>query len=1142
MVKKVKKTKALLKDQKPDQFEQWFDRIRDTEIFPMNAVGMPAPGPDFIRQARLFGDDTTTLVDETVPDETKKSGKKKVTRVANVGDRLQDLYYQALRVPGFTLPIVMKGDNVKPVQFIPGHIWAQHIEAINEGMEGGTAVDGPHAAKVMVIGKMPGDDEAQLKRYFVGPTGNLLDEILTSLQVKGYPSWYVTNVLKFRPPDGSATIKASWLADCMPLMHQELRLVRPDFILCLGSDAIQAILGKKASVTGMDGRVEEFTYRTGVYDDDPRSKTALVMGVVHPAAVLRDEALRRQLERGIARFNLLLQGRRFDKEETDVDHRVITDIDELRQTLDEIELDPGKTDDMIAVDAEWNGNHPQNNDSYLRTVQFSWKPKHAFAVMLRDAGGKTAAISDRNGKPAIGKAIRMLKQFIKGVDESKVTGWGRPYRRKRVVGHFATADLEWLVAEGLDIRDEFFVPLYDLDLRKCPDKSLVKKYKKLGWSRFVPAWCRTKYEGGFDTGYAAHACEETAQLGLETLAIRYTSAPRYDLPLADWKAKYCKEKKIKAADLDGYGEVPNYILCPTPSECKEHGTLNYACYDADVTLRLYYEFQNLLDKGYVGENCREAFWESMIAMPGILEINTTGVVIDRKRIDLLTKDFLAARDELLDSIRKKFNWPQFNPRSTQQVKEFLFGEELNGKAFANGKPVRLRPEGAMSIGVQPLVNTGKPPRKWSELVTKGIAHEHSPSTNKQSLAILRYDNEPVEEYIGMLFDFRILDQALKSMLRPPKTDASNEWVHNEDGDLEYDAGLASHICDDGRARTHLYLTTETGRARSARPNMQNFAKTRDKDYGRLTGAKYPLRSVVTAAPGHLFVEADFVGAELAIMAILSGDRKMIDHAMRNQLPEDDPRYYDIHSNVACEAFRLDCEPTKSGLKSIGKSHLRIVAKSVIFGVAYGRGASAVAMAAREQGISITTQDAENVIASIFEAYPGLTLLFDDAEKRATKPRWLCTPFGRFRRFPATQDKTLTSDFARQAKNFPIQSAVASAIGRGMAYLIDARDDLGEPDLFKVTLQIHDALLLEASIDNIQYVAEHLLPWALHDRVEIHPTTLAGISSSDSVYRLGLDAQIYKHWGVPLTRKEAMALGLTRQHYAGNGINVKYWDD
>ena len=85
-------------------------------IWPLNAPGMPPPGPDFLRVAMAMGDDT-----EYVPGTKKKEGKY------TPGDRLRELYRKALRTPGFTLPIdIRKGAQPEPVVFIPGHIWGQH--------------------------------------------------------------------------------------------------------------------------------------------------------------------------------------------------------------------------------------------------------------------------------------------------------------------------------------------------------------------------------------------------------------------------------------------------------------------------------------------------------------------------------------------------------------------------------------------------------------------------------------------------------------------------------------------------------------------------------------------------------------------------------------------------------------------------------------------------------------------------------------------------------------------------------------------------------------------------------------------------------------------------------------------------------
>jgi hypothetical protein len=582
---------------------------------------------------------------------------------------------------------------------------------------------------------------------------------------------------------------------------------------------------------------------------------------------------------------------------------------------------------------------------------------------------------------------------------------------------------------------------------------------------------------------------------------------------------------------------------------------------------LFYEGQKLLDDDYNHNCCREAFWENQIATPAVLEIHQNGILVDRKRIDYLTERFIVAREKQEQMINDWAQWglkddgsPFFNIRSVQHVKEFLFGEHLNGKFTKEGKHVRIRQPEGRSLGLEPLINTAKPPKQWEDIVFRGEEAQHSPSTNKTVLSILAQENEKVFTQVNWIRDYRFLDQVLKSVLRPPKTDEEGNWLSEPDyfepgtENLTYDAGLAGVICDDGRVRTHIYQTAETGRWKHARPNLANLSKQRDPDYTRLLGGeknakgkwvggdyKWPIRSILHASPGRLLLEADYVGAELYGMAIMAGDANMINHAQRNQLPEDHPDYYDIHSNVAVLAFKLGCKPTKKGLDDIGKAHLRVIAKNVVFGIAYGRGAKAIAFAAKEQGIKISVDDAQRVIDTIFAMYPDLSPFFAEACERASKQRWLQHCFGRFRRFPATQDHSLVAEFERQAQNFPIQGMIASAVDRAIAYLWDYKRTCGDPHLFRILLQIHDAILLEVPYKNLEFVAQEVMPWAMVHQIPIFPTRLDGHPTGRGPYHLGIDVEVCENWGEKLKAARAAECGLTHPTWTGPGVNVHYFD-
>jgi uracil-DNA glycosylase family 4 len=1133
-------------------YQKRLKHCRTTDaIFPSDAPHLPPlpPTSAFISHVQALGDTEAEVYEETVEGE---DGKKKKIRRLKSSKQLHDLIQDSLRTTGFTLPVNIGPHREKEATFVPGHLW--HAEGAT----------GPRQADVMIINKMPWVTEVNEGRCLAAEEGQLLLQAFRKVKAKGIGQFYVTHLVKFMPPDWKTTLKASWVKDCMHLLHHELKIVQPKFILCLGSDASKALLGTGASITAMEGRVEPFRYNTGYFagqESDEYWKTAQVMAVVHPKQVIRDQSAARQLEQGVGRFAALTQGAEIGADEK-VDHRVIDNHIDLYCLLKEVEQDSTKEDDVIAVDAEWHGDHPVNANSYVRTIQFAWHPKVAAGVKFHEAGGEvTPGFKDweTNGGGLAPMTRQLLEAFFNGGEYPDLgeDGGTIKFRKKRVVGHFFNSDLEWFVDKlGIDIRPSFVTPLFDFDMKPLNEvkgrrRKLTKLYLEEGFrvGDVVPAWIRTKHEGGADTGLMVHAIEETASYKLETLAMRYTAAPRYDAELVKWRDAYCKDKGLSSKSMEGYGECPDEVLLP------------YGIYDADVTLRLFYAFDMLLDEDYEGNDCREAFWESQIATPAVLEIHRTGITVDKGRIDMLTTAFEHARSQLEDSLRQAINWPEFNIRSTQQVKEFLFGHRLNGRLDkVTGAPVRIRPMGAMSLNLQPMFDTGKPPKQWFEVRKANKEHEHSPSTNKQVLSIL--GRETTEEHkcrlVNMVRDYRFLDQVLKTVLRPALRNDEDPLTKltDEDDNFIYSDGLASMACDDGRVRTHIYQTKETGRWSSARPNLQNISKQRDPDYKRLLGEsyKYSLRSVLKASPGHVLIEADYVGAELFGMAAMSGDPTMIDHAMRNQLPEDHPNFYDIHSNVAVFAFKLTCPPTKSGLASIGKKHIRIVAKSVIFGIAYGRGAKAIAVAAKEQGIDITVDEAQAVIDTIFQMYPLLQPFFQECQERATgkyinpatnevvPTNYLCNCYGRFRRFPDSgNDNSLMAEFERQAMNFPIQSMIASAMSRAIAYVHDykMRQLKQGHDMFRVLLQIHDAILFEVPYRYVKHVCEYVLPTYMREAVPIYPTNLDGIPSGTGPYTLGIEADVMNHWGETLTYMEATSHGLPTGTGNVTGCVVNY---
>ena len=152
--------------------------------------------------------------------------------------------------------------------------------------------EGPKGADVVLVGEQPGDQEDRRGHPFVGPAGRLLHEAIHEAGLSP-DRIYETNVVKhFKwKPQGKRRIhqkpNASEIAACRPWLDAELDVVSPAALVCLGSTAAQALLGRGFKVTEQRGRLLD------------SELAPVVVATVHPSSVLRsrDDASRRAARR-----------------------------------------------------------------------------------------------------------------------------------------------------------------------------------------------------------------------------------------------------------------------------------------------------------------------------------------------------------------------------------------------------------------------------------------------------------------------------------------------------------------------------------------------------------------------------------------------------------------------------------------------------------------------------------------------------------------------------------------------------------------------------------------------------------------------------------------------------------------------------
>ncbi len=129
-------------------------------------------------------------------------------------------------------------------------------------------------AEVMFIGEGPGENEDLQGEPFVGKAGILLDKMLCAVDLDRRSNIYIANIVKCRPPHNRDP-KPEEQELCINWLRNQVKLIRPKIIVCLGRIAACRIIKPDLRITREHGVWFE---KNGV----------LMTAMLHPAAVLRD--------------------------------------------------------------------------------------------------------------------------------------------------------------------------------------------------------------------------------------------------------------------------------------------------------------------------------------------------------------------------------------------------------------------------------------------------------------------------------------------------------------------------------------------------------------------------------------------------------------------------------------------------------------------------------------------------------------------------------------------------------------------------------------------------------------------------------------------------------------------------------------
>ena len=133
---------------------------------------------------------------------------------------------------------------------------------------------GQRDAEVMFVGEGPGEHEDLQGEPFVGRGGLLLDEMLSLIGLYRQKNFYICNIVKCRPPGNRDPLNTEQDA-CIGYLREQIVLVRPKLIICLGRIAANRLIHDDYKITKEHGQWVE---RDGVF----------YTAIYHPAALLRD--------------------------------------------------------------------------------------------------------------------------------------------------------------------------------------------------------------------------------------------------------------------------------------------------------------------------------------------------------------------------------------------------------------------------------------------------------------------------------------------------------------------------------------------------------------------------------------------------------------------------------------------------------------------------------------------------------------------------------------------------------------------------------------------------------------------------------------------------------------------------------------
>lgn len=252
-----------------------------------------------------------------------------------------------------------------------------------------------------------------------------------------------------------------------------------------------------------------------------------------------------------------------------------------------------------------------------------------------------------------------------------------------------------------------------------------------------------------------------------------------------------------------------------------------------------------------------------------------------------------------------------------------------------------------------------------------------------------------------------------------------------------------------------------------------------------------IRKIFKARDGYKLVGGDFSQIEPRVLAFLSGDESMINAYKEGK---------DLYAIMGSQVYQLPYEDCREfypdGTVNAEGKHRRTTMKSVLLGIMYERGATAIG-----EQFNKSAEWAQQLIDNFYKSFPKINQYRLKIENMAETYGYVTTITGRKRRLPDMQledkDDYRYQEAHRQSLNSVIQGSSADIMKLSMIAIYN--DPRYKALDCHMIITVHDELIMEVPEDHIKEGAELLVG------------TMKRVGHSLIDLPMSVDAEVNDYW-------------------------------